>query len=200
MKVKTVGVVGLDVNGRLLATLIGAYGFPKDSIKFVDVPFDQLLEAGARKNCTQAIFVAPLSPRYSALVRAFFPSTAKSQPHVLEIDAAEAIGLEVKYYESFDMPKGAIRGAPPLPEEETSTLRVPLYLVAKAKMSDDTAAALAKAVMDARRELIAESPLLNQVAAPEDDKNAAITTHPGAKAFFDGSENTWSDKYGDWLF
>ena len=133
-------------------------------------------------------------------MRGFFPATAKSQPRILEIDSAEAIALETKYYESFDLPKGALRGAPPLPDDSISTLRVPLYLVAGAKVSEDTVSALAKAIMEARRELISESPLLSQIAAPDDDKNAAIPIHPGAKAFFDGSEKSWSDKYGDWLF
>jgi hypothetical protein len=98
------------------------------------------------------------------------------------------------------LPKGALRGAPPLPDDAISTLRVPLYLVAGEKVSADAVSALAKAIMDIRRELIADTPLLAQIAAPDDEKNAAIPIHPGAKTFFSGEEKTWSDKYGDWLF
>ncbi len=200
LKGKSVGVVGLETNQRLLATLVKSYGFAQGSVQIVNVPYDQVAEASRAKKHQAAIFAAPLGERYIALVRGFFPATAKSQPRILEIDSAEAIALETKYYESFDLPKGALRGAPPMPDDSISTLRIPLYLVAGVKVSEDTVSALAKAIMEARRELISEAPLMAQIAAPDDDKNAAIPIHPGAKAFFDGSEKTWSDKYGDWLF
>jgi TRAP-type uncharacterized transport system substrate-binding protein len=200
LKGKTVGVVGLESNRRLLATLAQNYGFAQGSVQFVDVPLDQLVEASRSKKHHAAIFAAPLAEKYIALVRSFFPAGAKIQARVLEIESAEAIALSTKYYESFDLPKGALRGAPPLPDDAISTLRVPLYLVAGEKVSADAVSALAKAIMDIRRELIADTPLLAQIAAPDDEKNAAIPIHPGAKTFFSGEEKTWSDKYGDWLF
>jgi hypothetical protein len=169
-------------------------------VQFVDVPIGGMAEAARTKKLQAAIFVAPLNDRYIAMLRSFFPAGAKAQPRILEIDAAEAIALESKHYESFDLPKGALRGAPPLPDDSVSTLRVPLYLVAGQKVSEDAVSALAKAIMEVRRDLASELPMLAQIAAPDDDKNAAIPIHPGAKAFFDGSEKTFSDKYGDWLF
>jgi TRAP-type uncharacterized transport system substrate-binding protein len=200
LKGKTVGVVGLVPNQRLLGTLVKTYGFTQGSVQFADVPLQQLMDPNRGKKYQAALFAVPLNERYTSVVRSFFPPAAKAQPHMLEIDAAEAIGMETKYYESFDLPKGAVRGAPPLPDDTLSTLRVPVYLVAGAKVADETIAALAKAIMEARRELATDMPLLTQIAGPDDDKNAPIPIHPGAKAFFEGSEKTWSDKYGDWLF
>ena len=200
LKGKTVGVVGLAVNKRILTALGQSYGFAADSAQFVNIPFAELIDPNRTKKYQAAIFVAPLTDRYNTMVRGFFPATAKAQPRILEVDSAEAIALANKYFELFDMPKGTLRGAPPLPDDSLSTLRVPVYLVAKDKLSDDTAAALAKAIMDVRRELLVDSPILAQVAAPDDDKNAPIPVHPGAKAFFDGDEKSWFDRYGDWLF
>lgn len=200
LKGKTVGVIGLAVNQRVLATLVQSYGFAQGSVQFVDIPFIELLNPGVPKKYQAAIFVTPLIDRYNTIVRGFFPATAKAQPRILEIDSAEAIAMKTKYLETFDLPKGALRGAPALPDDSVSTLRVPAYLVASQKASEDTVSALAKSIMEARRELVTDAPILSQVAAPDDDKNAPIPIHPGAKAFFDGSEKTWSDKYGDWLF
>lgn len=199
-KGRTVAVVGLESNQRLLATLVKVYGFPPNSVQFVDMPIGALAEAARNRKAQAAIVVAPLGERYIGLLRSFFSASGKMQAKLLEIDAADAIVLESKQYESFELPKGALRGAPPLPEDTLSTIRVPLYLVADRKVGEDTIATLAKALMDVRRELSTESPMLAQIAAPDDDKNAAIPIHPGAKAFFDGSEKTFSDKYGDWLF
>jgi TRAP-type uncharacterized transport system substrate-binding protein len=201
LKGKTVGVVGLSVNQRVLAALVKNYGFTQGSVQFVDIPLFELLDPNRQpKKYQAAIFIMPLADRYNSIVRAFFPATGKAQPRIIEIDSAEAIALSHKYLETFDMPKGTLRGAPPLPDDAVSTLRVPAYLVAHLKTNEGTVAALAKSIMEIRRELLADTPILAQVTAPDDDQNAPIPIHPGAKAFFDGSEKTWSDKYGDWLF
>ncbi len=200
LKGKTVGVVGLDVNQRVLAALVQSYGFAQGSVQFVNIPLHDVIDPSRTKKYQAAIFVAPLTDKYNALVRGFFPATAKAQPRILEIESAEAIAISNKYFELFDMPKGALRGAPALPDDSISTLRVPTYLVAKAKLSEDTASALAKAIMEIRRELLAGTPILAQVSAPDEDKDAPIPIHPGAKVFFSGDEKTWFDRYGDWLF
>ena len=60
--------------------------------------------------------------------------------------------------------------------------------------------ALAKAIMDARRDLVNGEPLLAQIAAPNTDKDAYIPVHPGAAAYFDGEVLGFFDKYGNQLF
>ena len=200
LKGKTVGVVGLEGNQRVLASLVQSYGFAKGSVQFVNIPLPDLFDPMRSKKYQAAISVAPLAEKYIAIIRGFFPAVGKTQPSILEIESAEAIAASTKYLESYDMPKGTLRGAPPLPDDSLSTLRVLAYLVGKEKLSDDTAAALAKAIMGVRRELQGETPIVAQIAAPDDDKNAAIPIHPGARAFFDGTEKTWADKYGDGLF
>jgi hypothetical protein len=185
----------------VLASLVKNYGFAEGSVHFVDIPLFELIDPNRQpKKYQAAIFITPLADRYNSIVRAFFPPVGKAQPRIIEIDSAEAIALSHKYLETFDMPKGTLRGAPPLPDDALSTLRVPVYLVAHQRANESTVASLAKSIMEIRRELLADTPVLAQVTAPDDDANAPIPIHSGAKAFFDGSEKTWSDKYGDWLF
>jgi hypothetical protein len=87
-----------------------------------------------------------------------------------------------------------------VPDDDLTTLRVPYFLVANKNLSDDAVTALTKAMMEARRELVGEFPLLAQVMAPSTDKDAYVPIHPGAAAFFDGDEKTIFDKYGDQFF
>ena len=54
--------------------------------------------------------------------------------------------------------------------------------------------------MEARRDLIADYPILAQISAPDTDKDAFIPIHPGAAAFFEGDTKTVFDKYGDQFF
>jgi hypothetical protein len=59
---------------------------------------------------------------------------------------------------------------------------------------------LAKAIIENRRSLVGEYPVMAQIAAPDSDKDAYIQVHPGAQAYFDGDQKTVFDKYGDAIF
>jgi hypothetical protein len=54
--------------------------------------------------------------------------------------------------------------------------------------------------METRRELVGEFPVLSQVGAPDTDKDAFIPVHPGAAAYFDGTQQTFFEKYSDALY
>jgi NMT1-like family len=147
----------------------------------------------------------PLSDKYLSILRGLFPKSAKQKPAVIPIESAEAIAAVARYYKSYDLPKGTLQGSPPIPDDDMKTLRVPLYLVANKKLSDDAVGSLAKAIMEARRDLIGEYPLLAQMSEPNTDKTDAdndtyIPIHPGAAAYFGGDQKSFFDKYSDQIF
>ena len=107
----------------------------------------------------------PLTEKYLTMLRDLFPKTKKqAAPALIPIESAGAIAAVARYYQSFDLPKGAVQGSPPVPDDDMKTLHIPLYLVASKKLSDDVVAALAKAIMDARRDLIGEYPPIEESA------------------------------------
>jgi hypothetical protein len=147
----------------------------------------------------------PITEKYLTMLRNLFPRNAKQNLTLIPIESAGAIAAVTKYYQSFDLPKGTVQGSPPIPDEDMTTLRVPFYLVANKKLSDDAVGPLAKAIMETRRNLISEYPLLAQISAPntdktDDDNDTYIPIHPGANAYFNGDEKTFFDKYGDQIF
>ena len=144
--------------------------------------------------------VVPISDRYIAAVRSFAPNDGKRHPTLIAIDSAEAIAASAKTSESYELPKGTLRGTPAVPEEDLTTLRIPVYLVARKELDNDNVSALAKAIIESRRDLANEFPLVNQIAGPDTDSDANIPVHPGAKLFFDGEDKTIFDKYGDQFF
>ncbi len=77
---------------------------------------------------------------------------------------------------------------------------MPLYLVANKKLGDNIVGELAKALMEARHNLLAEYPALAQISAPSTDKDANVLVHPGAAAYFNGEQQSFIDKYADKLF
>jgi hypothetical protein len=144
--------------------------------------------------------VAPISERYLGMIRALFSPDTKKRPTLIPIESAGAIAAVAKAYESYDLPKGTIRGSPAIPDDDLTTLRVPLYLVAKPAIDERVVGKLTRAIMDVRRDLVSEFPLLAQIAAPSTDKDAQIQIHPGAAAYFGGEEKSIFDTYGDWYF
>ena len=54
--------------------------------------------------------------------------------------------------------------------------------------------------MKARRDLLAEMPILAQSSEPDTGKDAYLPLHPGAAAFYDGSRLGFLDKWGNAIF
>ena len=160
----------------------------------------EVVEAFRGKHIQALLLVVPLTERYMGAIRMMAQGMPKGRLVMVPVDAAGAIAEMEKAYESFDIPKGTLRGSPPLPDDDMTTLRIPYYIVANSKLDDTVVNDLAKAIMTARRALIQQNPLLAQIAAPSTDKDAYIPIHPGAQAYFDGDETTLLDKYGDFIW
>jgi hypothetical protein len=141
-----------------------------------------------------------VTERYLSIFRTAFRGTGKKKPTLIAIDEAGAIASVARAYESYDIPKGTLWGSPPVPDDDLTTLRVPFYLVANKKLDDDDVANLTRAIMNARRELIGELPLLAQLSAPSTDKDAYIPIHPGAAAYYGDTQQGFFDKYSNALF
>ena len=84
-------------------------------------------------------------------------------------------------------PKGTLRGAPPVPEDDLTTLRTSLYLVAQKKLGTDLVTSLTQTIMSARRDLLREQPIFAQITAPSTDADAYLPLHPGAAAVYNGT-------------
>jgi hypothetical protein len=119
---------------------------------------------------------------------------------VLSIEAAGAIADVEREYETFSIPKGTLQGAPPVPDSDRVTLRTGIYLVANSDIDPEVICSLTEAIMQARRDLVSEEPVLATITAPELDSGAYITVHPGAAEFYTGTQKNWLDKYANWIF
>lgn len=197
---KTIGVVGGAANHRIVQLLTQEYDLGRLNVRFVDLAPSEASAAVQSRKVQALLVVVPLSERYLSAVRGLLPAGPKNKPGIIPIDSAAAIAEQAKSYESFELPKGTLRGSPPVPDDDLTTLRVPIYLIARKTLDDDTAGALAKAIIENRRALIAEYPVMAQIGAPSDDKDAYMPVHPGAAAYFSGDQKSLIDKYGDQFY
>jgi TRAP-type uncharacterized transport system substrate-binding protein len=196
----TVGVVGGEINHGVVEALKKEYDLGRANVVFKDIaPVDVRL-AVQSKQVSALLLVVPLTEKYLSFVKGLFPESQNAPPVLIPIDSAGAIADVKGPYESFDIPKGTLRGAPPVPDDDVTTLRVAYYLVANRHLSSTVVADLAKKVMGVRRDLVGEQPLLSGLAAPDTDPDAFLSVHPGAAAFYNGTQESFMDRYGNAIY
>jgi hypothetical protein len=152
------------------------------------------------KQVSALLVAIPLAEQYLALVRGFFQLDHKKAPVLIPIESAAAIAETERAFESFDVPKGTLRGSPPIPEDDLTTLRTSLYLVAQKKLGTDLVTSLTQAIMRVRRDLLREQPIFAQITAPSTDQDAYLPLHPGAAAVYNSTTQSFMDEYGNWIY
>ena len=198
----TIGVVGGAINLPVVEALKQVYQFDRAKVTFQDVA---ITDGAAKLSSGQVhalLAVVPLTEKYLAKVRQFFQKgDAKgSAPKLIEIASAGAVANVAQYYESYDIPKGTLRGAPSIPSDDLTSLRVSYFLVANKSVNADDITDLTQSLVDVRRDLLSQYPILAQSAAPSTDADALIPIHPGAATYYGGNQQSFLDKYDDKLY
>jgi TRAP-type uncharacterized transport system substrate-binding protein len=198
----TIGVIGGAINQRAVEALKQVYQFDRARVSFQDVAVNDAAAALASGKVNAVLAVIPLTEKYLAKVRQFFQQErAKgSAAKLIEIESAGAVANVAQYYESYDIPKGTLRGAPPVPSDDLTSLRVSYFLVANKAVNADAITDLTQSLVDAKRDLLSQFPILGQVAAPSTDADALIPIHPGAGTYYNGNQQSFLDKYDDKLY
>src|SRR3954469_7939237 len=199
LKGHSVGVIGAEANSKLVDALSKEYGLVPAKV-FKDVTLADARHALQSKQISALLVVIPLSQKYLSLVRGFFQQGPKALPVLISIDSAGAIAEPERAYESFDVPKGTLHGAPPVPDDDLTTLRTALYLVANKKLSSDLMTSLTQTILNVRRDLMVEQPIFAQITAPSTDPDAYLAVHPGAAAVYNGTTQSFMDEYGNWIY
>jgi len=198
LKGHRVGVIGGEANAKIVDVLSKEYGLDRAKV-FKDIALSDARQAIQSKEVGALLIVIPLTQKYLTLVRGFFQQ-AKALPVLIPIDSAGAIAEAERAYESFDVPKGTLRGAPPVPDDDLTTLRASLYLVANKKLGSDLITTLTQTIMSVRRDLLHEQPIFAQITAPSTDQDAYLPLHPGAAAVYNSTTQSFMDEYGNWIY
>ena len=120
---RTVGVVGGEINRKVVDVLTKEYDLTKAGVVFKNIAPADTRRAIETKEVNAILIVIPLTEKYLTLVRNLFPQSGKANPVLIPIESAGAIAQTVRAYESFDVPKGTLRGAPAIPDDDLTTLR-----------------------------------------------------------------------------
>jgi hypothetical protein len=200
LKGRTVGVVGGAANAKIVDALTKEYDLTSAKVAFKNLALTDVRQAVQSKQVSALLVTIPLAEKYLSLVRGFFQLDHKKVPVLIPIESAAAIVEAERAFESFDVPKGALRGSPPVPEDDLTTLRTSLYLVAQKKLGPDLVTHLTQAIMSVRRNLLREQPIFAQITGPSTDQDAYLALHPGAAAVYNSTTQSFMDEYGNWIY
>ena len=200
LKGHTVGVVGGAANAKIVDVLTKEYDLANAKVVFKNLALTDVRQAIQSKQVSTLLVAIPLAEKYLALVRGFFQLDHKKAPVLIPIESAGAIAEGERAFENFDVPKGTLRGSPPVPEDDLTTLRTSLYLVAQKKLGTDLVTSLTQAIMRVRRDLLREQPIFAQITAPSTDQDAYLPLHPGAAAVYNSTTQSFMDEYGNWIY
>ena len=199
LKGKTVGVVGSAVNQHVVAAISKEYDLERAKVRFRDIPLHELSQAIKGRQMQALLVVTPISEKYLALLRSLWPRGAKFS--LVAIEAAGAIAAVNPSYDSYDLPKGTIRGSPAISQrrsDDAARSHVSRcqqegqrrHRLGADQGGDGQPAGIDGQVPDAVADCFAQ----------HRQKPGFIPIHAGAAAYFDGDQKTFFDKYGDQIF
>lgn len=198
---ETIGLIGPpSANADLMAAFRQHYRGKFAAIEIPPGP-GHVAAALNTKQVDAVLFLAPtaraavVSEGWAVVRRA----TGKSLEFV-PIDDAEAIAASFPAYEEAEIPAGQLGGAPPVPAEAVDSLQVSTYLVADESVDAALMAELTRFLFENRQKLVPDAPVASLMKAASTDKDAVIPAHAASATYFDGEEETFMERYLDWLW
>src|SRR5205814_6447464 len=113
LKGHTIGVIGGVANAKIVDVLTKEYDLAGAKVVFKNLALTDVRQAIQSKQVSALLVVIPLAEKYLSLVRGFFQLDHKKAPVLISIESAGAIAEAERAFESFDVPKGTLRGSPP---------------------------------------------------------------------------------------
>jgi TRAP transporter TAXI family solute receptor len=198
---KRVGIVpGTAANLQLFDELLVYHGLAADSVSRIPLQPDQIATLSSNKLVDAAFIVAPLQALLVQQVFAALADTEKSRPALIEIKNAEGFAARRTGVSKVDIPAGLFGGVTQQPSEDLATIAVDHQLVAALKMSEGTVDHLTKWFFSMRRALAERAPFAAYMEAAVTEKGSAFALHPGATAYYQDTEKSFFDQYGDWFY
>jgi len=200
---KRIGVVvthpGGIANVRLLDLLL-ARNDVLDSVEKMTLRAGDVSAAFAEKRIDAVVSVGPTSSSMMGELVSAVAGVNAGGPVFVQVQDARALAQIYPMFEAAEIARGSFGGAAPRPATDVQTIGVTTRLVAQTKLSNDTVGELLRILFVKRQLVAATTPLANRMEAPSTDKGLPLPVHPGAAAYLDGEEESFLDKYSDFIY
>ena len=198
---KKIGVSpGSAENIALLDMILTRNGIDPEGVTHVPLAVDALADAVAKNTIEAAMVLGPLgSPYLDTAVTAMAGSDDKDAV-ILPVENAAALEAGLSGVSKLDIPSGLFAGSPPKPDDDVTTVAVDYQLVARLDMSEGAVDQLTRTIFQLRRALATTAPVAQFMQSAETQKGSRYALHVGATSYYQDTEKSFMDRYGDWFY
>lgn len=188
------------LDGRLLAPVLDYYGIPRDKAKYVNIAQDDVANALKQKKIDAVLAVGAVTSKQVAEIVNDAARGLKGGVNFIDIEEADAIVKRLPSLEAVEVEQGAFGGRPPRPAESFNTLGFSVRLVATQKADNDQIAELVRQLYLIRQNLNASIVGAGLMETPDLDEATPFLIHPGVRAYVNGEQRNFFDRYSDYIY
>ncbi len=188
------------LDSGLLQPVLDYYGISRDKSKYMAVPADEVASALRQKKIDAVIVVGAVFSKQVSDVVSDAARGVKGAINFIDIEEADAIAKRIPALESIEVEQGAFGGRPPRPAESFNTLGYSIRLVGTPKVQSDDMAELVRQLYLVRQNLNATVPGAGLMEAPDLDEATSYLIHPGVRAYVNGEQRNFFDRYSDYIY
>src|SRR4051794_3581095 len=200
---KRLGVVtSHEADFPVLTTILAHYDLNPPNITLVPLGAEEVEAAFTGKRIDALVFIAaPVGKEAAGLVQSVLKATSRAVT-VVPVKEGEALALKWPALTMMKVPEGSLSGRPALPEEEVETVNVSYRLMARVGLDRAPVSRVTQYLFQMRSRIARSAPSINLMKAPENETmtSAALPNHPGAVDYFNREQESFMDRYGDWLW
>ncbi|WP_051949263.1 TAXI family TRAP transporter solute-binding subunit [Methylosinus sp. PW1] len=188
-------------NQHALDEILAYFDVPAASVRRLVLPLAEIGPALRVGRAAAALAVGPIGPGQAVDVVASIAKAMKSPPQLLAMDQADALVKRFPGFESVDIPEGAFKAHPPVPDDTVKGLAVTYRLVAPFSMLNVVAGAIGRSIFKTKAKLAALSPGGAQIEAPDlDSQNPLLPVHPGVAAYLASGDQSFFDSLQQYFY
>jgi TRAP-type uncharacterized transport system substrate-binding protein len=131
-----------DYNSQALDAILNYYNVAPSAVKRVFLRISEIGQAISQRRVARVLAVGPIGPGETVDVVSSVAAATKRVPKLLEIDEGYAIAKRFPEFEAIEIPEGAFKGRPPIPDDTEQSLAVTYRFVIPFRMLNVVAGAI----------------------------------------------------------
>src|SRR6476620_2702428 len=116
------------------------------------------------------------------------------------IDEAKSLARRDPAISEETLATGMLSSAPPIPDDDITTVGLQWLLVAQSRMTSATAGELARTIYENKAELALPDGFASRIEPADTDKDAFVVAHQGAAEYINDDTKSFMDRYSDLLY
>jgi len=199
---KRIGVVAAHESDiALVRSILAFYDLKSPGITLIPMAASSVAASFESKTIDALAVVGPIGQTTAGVVSAALKAAGRKMT-IVPLEQSAAMSLETPILQDVTISEGSFGGQPRQPEEDIKTTGVSYRLMARATADRSAVSRLTEYLFQLRSRIAKSVPAINLMKAPDETSvmSAALPNHPGAVDYLTREQETFMDRYGDWIW